>query len=55
VTAEAWAVAVYKMLEEKKGGDEKSRQNLQHAVETRYAWHYHDDAVVQSVESLGRV
>ncbi len=52
VTAEALAVAVYKMIEEKVGGDEKSRQVLREAVKIRYAWQHHDDTFIRSVETL---
>jgi len=54
VSAASLAVGVYKMLDEKRGEGEASRVALQKAVETRYAWHYHDDAFVQSVKALVR-
>lgn len=50
VTAEALADAVRQMLQVEY--DDHSRQILRDAVKAKYAWHLHDEAFVQAVESL---
>ncbi len=53
VTAEALADATRKMLQQR--FDDRSRDELRHAVEAKYAWRHHDACFMTAIEVLGRV